>query len=184
MYQMIWISLTAAIVLYLLVLVWISGQVSGRPSTIDPLVRGILTALAVLIGVGSLLYHRRTQSQSYLRLLLSRDMQLRDIEERARKIIPQNKSDASSVPNGVSKLAVLTPFDRKRYALAADGFSTFVLNLALNEAVALFGFVIAILSRDLWPYLPFGLAAIGLNVYMRPRVNGLMERCELWRTPD
>lgn len=184
MYQLIWASLTAAVLLYLLVLVFISGQVSGMPSTIDPLLRGVLAVLGGLVGVSSLLHHSHTQSDSYLRRMMSRDMQPRDIEEKARKMTPRNRSDAASVADAVSKLALLTPFDRRRYALAADGFLPFVLNLALNEAVALFGFVIAILSRDLWSYLPFGITAIALNVYMRPRLEGLMERCESWRTAD
>jgi hypothetical protein len=184
MYQLLWVSLTAAIFLYLLVLVINSDQVSGTPSTIDPIVTGVLVSLGGLLGVGSLLYHSYMQSESYLQRMMSRDMQPRDIEEKAWKMTPQNKRDAASVAYAVSKLALLTPFDRRRYALAADGFLHFVLNLALNEAVALFGFVIAILSRDLWSYLPFGIAAIALNVYMRPRLEGLMERCESWRTAD
>lgn len=184
MYQTVWVGLTAAIVLYLLVLVLVSGQDSGAPSAIDPQVRSILTLLAVLLGAGTLLYHRRTQSESYLRRAMSRDMQPRDIEEKARKVTPQNKSDAVSDVSAASKLALLTPFDRRRFALAADGFLPFVLKLALNEAVALLGFVIALLSRELWSYLPFGTAAIALNVYMRPRLDSLMERCEAWRTTD
>jgi len=182
LYHLLWFSLTTAIVLYLMVLIIRSDSAALLPSAIDPLVRVILTVVAVLVGIGSLLYHRYTHSESYLRRMMSRDIQLHDIEEKARKLTAQAKSNSSTGSSAKASLAMLTAFDRQRYALAADGFVPFVLNLALNEAVALLGFVLAILSRDIWPYLPFAVAAMALNIYMLPRLDNLMERCEIWRT--
>jgi len=39
---------------------------------------------------------------------------------------------------------------------------------ALSEAVAVVGFVLAILTRNVWEFVPFGLASVALLVLHHP----------------
>lgn len=177
LYGTLWAALTSALLLYVVVLLLVTRDQPGPVNALDPMVRTALIFLGTGIGVGSFYYHKYVRSDAYLAPLVQRETQLKDVEDRARKIVVQAKTD----PSVISQLALLTAFDRKRYCLAADLFVPFVLNLALNESVALVGFVLALPSRDLWVYIPFAGTALLLNIYMRPDLLPLMERCEQWR---
>lgn len=177
LYGALWAVLTSTLFLYVVVLLLIARN---HPDTINapsPMVRNVLIFLAITAAAGSLYYRGHNRSTKYLSGLVRRDSQLKEAEDRALKLVVQAKTD----PKVISQLSLLTSFDRKRYCLAADLFLPFVLNLALNESVALLGFVLALPSRDIGVYIPFVGAGLLLNVYMRPNLNQLMERCEQWR---
>jgi membrane-anchored glycerophosphoryl diester phosphodiesterase (GDPDase) len=176
-FGMLWVSLTSALLLYVVVLILVARGQSGPVNDMDPRLRTALILLAIVAAVGSLYYRKHVRSDAYLAALIQRERDLNDVEDRARKMVAQAKTDTKII----SQLASLTSFDRKRYCLAAELFLPFVLNLSLNESVALVGFVVALLSRDVSVYIPFAGIALLLNIYMRPDLNHVMQRCEQWR---
>jgi hypothetical protein len=182
LYVVLWFALTAAIVLYLFVLFLTVRSISGSAATIEPIVQYLSVLISLVVGVISLLYWRHSRSDTRFQRLLARDIQLKDVQEKANKLVVQPKSKGSPDQKTLLQLSTLASFDRRRYAVAADLFLPFLLNLALNETVALCGFVLALLRRDLWQFLPFATAAILMNIYMLPKLENLMERCERWRT--
>jgi hypothetical protein len=53
-----------------------------------------------------------------------------------------------------------------------------IINLVLNEMVALLGFVLAFLSGEFMKIIPFGLASLLLNIWMFPRPESVIERSQ------
>jgi hypothetical protein len=177
LYWALWAALTSAILLYFAVILLVARNEPDPLNAIHPTVRTVLILLAIGSAVGSFFFRKHNRSDSYLGALLGRENRLKDAEDRARKLIVQAETD----PNLVSQLSLLITFDRKRYCLAADLFMPFVVNLALNETVAILGFALALPSRNVGIYIPFATVALLLNLYMRPDLSVLMERCEQWR---
>ena len=63
--------------------------------------------------------------------------------------------------------AAMDPAEETRNSLRRVPLA--VVNFALNEVVAIFGFVLALLERDFHRFLPFGAAALILSVIMYPK---------------
>jgi hypothetical protein len=177
LYWVLWSALTSALLLYCAVILLVARNEPDPMNAMDPTARTVLILLAIGLAFGSFFFRRHNRSDPYLRALLGRENQLKDAEDRARKLIAQARTD----PTLVSRLSLLIPFDRKRYCLAADLFLPFVLNLALNEMVAILGFVLALPSQNVGVCILFATVALLLNLHMRPDLSHLMERCEQWR---
>lgn len=73
----------------------------------------------------------------------------------ARLLLPK-----SDMPTSLARPPVI-PFQR--------WFSVIILRLALHEAIAIFGLVLTFLSGDAQEMLPFGAAALVLNLFALPR---------------
>ena len=76
----------------------------------------------------------------------------------------------------LQKIQSLTSAERKLLRLCGLFFASFIIRLSMNEAIAIYGVVLAFLSRSLIPMLPFAVAAIALNVACRPRIDPFLER--------
>jgi hypothetical protein len=69
----------------------------------------------------------------------------------------------------------LTPLEMKALGLSGMYFTTLVLSLAMNEAVALFGMLLTILEQRFEPVIPFAAAALALNLLVFPRFNQFVD---------
>ena len=74
----------------------------------------------------------------------------------------------------------LTPGDRRLVTLARHALRHQVVALALIEAIAVLGFLHALLSRDESAGLPFVAAAMALALLSFPRVREVVERGKAW----
>ena len=64
----------------------------------------------------------------------------------------------------------------KVVGLSGMYFTALILSLAMNEAVALFGMLLAILEQRVEPVIPFAAAALALNLLIFPRFNQFVNR--------
>ncbi len=169
----LWFALTNAIILYLVLAIFLSsGTLGGSPA--DPLLRNLFIFASVAIAIGSFIYWRHTHSDSYIKQILLREIGGEQLSAESRKWNVKAELD--------SKLMSLTTFDKQRFALVLALQIPLIINLALNESIAIFGLVGALLDKDFFFILPFVAAAIALNCVMFPRLDSLLERTERWRT--
>lgn len=74
----------------------------------------------------------------------------------------------------------LTPLEVKVVGLAGIYFTALLLSLAMNEAVAMLGMMLAILEQRAEAVIPFAAAALALNLLVFPRfhqfVDGVMSK--------
>src|SRR5262249_16831164 len=76
----------------------------------------------------------------------------------------------------LAKIKLLGPADFKTLALSGPYFTALLVSLALNEVVALYGFMLSLLEKRFETILPFVLAAIILNVIVYPRFDKFAEQ--------
>ena len=166
LWLVLWFAMTFSMVIYVLVAFLVSRQHS--PADLSS---GLLTAfggIAAVATLASLLIPRFLPSDDRLRSELNSDF---DPESLAR-----NPQTGSVNQDRLQKIALVAPYEQKFMVLPFLYFTPFILRLVINEAVAIFGLVLSILSHSLAPMLPFIAVAIILNLAAFPRLDPMIER--------
>lgn len=166
--RLLWTALTVSIAIYVAVawLVVAEGPLAGEA---PPAVALVLGAVALTTVVLSFLVPRLLLSDERLRALVadaSPDVERLAVDPRTQQVDPERQR----------RLAQLSPGERRLLPVAAAAQAPLVVRLALNEAVAIFGFVLALLTGDVAALLPFAAVALVLNVLAWPRLDPLLER--------
>lgn len=161
---------TAAIPIYGgVVLVTRSAHI-GVGSMIDTSVLLAIATAAAIIAVASVVHRRWCYSDAYLDRLLGSPMDVRRQATQPRT----GRVDQDLAAN----IDALAPHERRFVALFVALQTPLLINLALNELIALIGFVPAFLAQDLTMFLPFAVAAIVLNLCMWPAPDRLYARVQ------
>jgi hypothetical protein len=140
-----------------------------------PLVRTVPASLktycslaAVAVVVASVIYRRRALSTEHLSGLLQ---PVSNPEELAR-----DPRTGKVLEDFLRRIEVLSASERRFLALFVRFQTCLIISLALNQVVALLGFVACYLDRQPVAFLPFAVVATGLNVWVWPSVERLHER--------
>lgn len=72
----------------------------------------------------------------------------------------------------------LSPQERRLVSIAPAFFVPFLAQLALGEAIALFGVVLGCFSHSILPFLPFGGLSLALLLRVPPSLDPFFERAE------
>ena len=170
--KIIWFALTLSIPFYLAVAHF--RERAGDPGVIEmpPWMAPAFAAAAFAAAGFSLTYRRRALSDERLRA------RLRDLPELP--VPPEGQEVPPSLAAKMRAYRALAPPERRLLALAGSLIVPHVICLAANEAVAVFGFALAILLGRVEPALPFAVAALALNIQMYPRTEEVLLRLLGW----
>jgi hypothetical protein len=162
--RILWIALTATIVVYLAV----AYAVAGEPR---PLAPGLEMALAFAsMGVAAF-------SLATPRVLLSDERLDRYLaEEPSSSPLATRPRTGQVDPVLLARVERLPAAERRLLGLAQLFFVPFVVRLVLNESIAMLGLVIALVSSQPGRMLPYAGAAIVLNLLTSPSLDPLLER--------
>ncbi len=163
------VAYTAAIVIYGGVAVILAhaslGLAKGAAVLVLPLSIG-----AVVIAAVSVCYRSWVYSDANLDRLLTRPINMARLAKHPRTGRPDEAFAA--------EIAALPKHEQTFVKLFADLQTPLVVNLALNETVALIGLVLAVLQRNPPFLLPFATAGVVLNVWMWPTADRLYARLQ------
>lgn len=146
--KMLWATLTLSIVLYAGV-AYLAVPAASDASPADTL-RPALFVVAAGLAATSMLISRR------------------------RRTLPAPGTTASSATGAPDnpllrvRMENLPPEERRALSHVAAGFTTWILCLVMNEAIAILGLVLAFLAGRPDEVVPFAALAILLNLMMRP----------------
>ena len=162
--RILWLVLTLSMGLYVGV-AFVVAQAGGQGAGI-PFFAPALGAVAAATACVSIFAPRFLLSDERLRAAMA--------GEAARPAL--SLPFAPPAPERARLAEALGPEERRLLAVAELHFTPFVLQLALNEAIVIYGLVLALLERDFEAILPFAAAGVVLNVLARPRLGALVER--------
>jgi|GEM_PF-6011689 len=123
--------------------------------------------VAVIWTCASLYLRRFALSEERTRLLLSGKVDLNSLAGNPRR--------GRTVEERLTKLKALPPAEQRLMVVANAYLHVTLICSAMNEAVAILGFVIAITKAGPEMMLPFWLTALLLNVFMFPRLSRFVE---------
>jgi hypothetical protein len=168
--RVMWVYFTIAIVIYGGVLLLVRGADTGPGRTIEtPVMLGIAVAVAI-IAVASVLHRRWCYSDAYLDRLLGSPI---NVERLARQ--PRT---GGADEDFAAKIDSLAPHERRFVALFVALQTPLLINLTVNELIALIGFGAAFVAQDVTLFLPFAVAAIALNLFVWPTPERLYARVQ------
>jgi hypothetical protein len=167
--RIIWLAFTGAIAVY----IFITYVSFGWPaSSLDPLLSNPLTIPLTVVSFVTAIASR------WIPGLLLSDRQVRELLSRqpdpdALAAYPQiGRIDADRL----AKIKGLPPGEQRLLSLVGPSFVPFLVRLAANESIALYGLVLGFLSQSLLPVLPFAIVAIGFQLTVPPKLDSDLER--------
>ena len=167
--QVIWLAFIGAIVMYVCVAYLMFGARGsmGDLAPHNPLFAPFVI-VSLLSAAGSRWIPASLVSDHKLRAILKRDP---NPESLARN--PQTgKVDADRL----QKIKMLSPHEQRLFVAAGALFAPFVVQLAFNEAIALYGLVLSNVSRSFLPILPFAAVALALQLTVSPKLDSTLKR--------
>jgi hypothetical protein len=168
--RVMWAYFTAAIVIYGGVLLFIRGTHTGGGGTIDTPVLLAIGTVAAIIAVASVLHRRWCYSDAYLDRLLGSPIDVRRMARQPRT----GRVDEDLT----ARIDTLEPYERRFVALFVALQAPLLINLAVNEFIALIGFGAAFVAQDFTVFPPFAVAAIALNLRVWPGPDRLYARVQ------
>ncbi len=76
----------------------------------------------------------------------------------------------------LARIRTLAPDEQRLLALVPRFFTGFIVRLAFNESIALYGLVLASLSRNFVAMIPFAALSLVLNLAVSPKMDSDFER--------
>ncbi len=167
--RIIWLAFNAATIIYVLIAYMMFGS-GGSMAAIVP--ANPLAIPLIIIGALTALLSRRVSA------LIMPDRRLREIVARDPdpQSLARNQRTRRIDPNRLQKIRSLSPHEQRLLAVASALFTPFVVRMALNESIALYGLVLSFISQSFPPVLPFAAVALALNLTVSPKLEPDLER--------
>jgi len=157
--RMVWIALNVAIVLCAVV----ACLMFGVPSSLAGAFSHPLTLPLAAAAFAAAIAAQRIPSSLRARQRLAEAPDLRALE--------RNPTTGAPDESRTRALAALSQHERRLLAAAQASFVPFIVQLALQESIALFGLVLSILSASAAPVIPFATGALLLNLRVSPKLD-------------
>jgi hypothetical protein len=111
------------------------------------------------------------------RLLLS-DSRLRELLDRQPdpETLARDRRTGKVDKDRLARIKTLSPDEQRLLALVPAFFAGFIVRLAFNESIALYGLVLVFISRSFVPVLPFAVVSLALNLMVSPALDSELRR--------
>ncbi|HEY6301182.1 MAG TPA: hypothetical protein VIW95_16200 [Candidatus Binatus sp.] len=111
------------------------------------------------------------------RLLLS-DSRLRELLDRQPdpETLARDRRTGKVDKDRLARIKTLSPDEQRLLALVPAFFAGFIVRLAFNESIALYGLVLAFISRSFVALLPFAVVSLALNLMVSPALDSELQR--------
>jgi hypothetical protein len=165
--NILWFALTLTILLY----VGLAYFLNPEGQSAQPVENSLRLALYLIAGstaVLSLLLRSRSLSEGRIYDKLK--------EEVDPQALATNSETGEIDQERLKIIKSLTPLEMKAAGLSGMYFTTMLISLAMNEAVALFGMLLAVLERRPEPVIPFAVAGLALNLLIFPRFTQFIDK--------
>ncbi len=169
--RIIWFAITGTVIFYFAIVYAIVGKGnSSITSELSGTVEIAFYLISVLLALGSIAYFRRSSTDENIQKLVERDVDLESLT--------LGKDNKRSSPLPKEEMDKLNPFQKKIIVLMYELQKTTMINLILNETIAVLGFVLAFLTGNPSKIIPFAVASLVLSIWMYPRPYALINRAE------
>jgi hypothetical protein len=149
-HRVIWLAFIGAVPIYVVVAYLQPGRI--EQSVTHPMPTSFTISLVML----SLL-------APYMPRLLLPDSRLRQIIDQPQETLARDPRTGIVDEDRLTRIRTLSPDERRLFALVVAHFVPFLVRLAFNESIALFGLVLSLLSRSFVAVLPFAIVSLALN---------------------
>ena len=104
------------------------------------------------------------------------DARLRQLISQPPETFARDPRTGTVYEDRVAKIKTLSADEQSLFALVRISFSPFVVQLAFNESIALYGLVLAFTTRSFVAVLPFAVVSFALNLMVPSLLDSAMSR--------
>src|SRR6266436_7279175 len=144
--RIIWLAFLAAVVMYVGCAYALRSQIPGG---VGPALSHTLTIYLVILSLVAAVL------APYLPRLLLSDSRLREIIDQPPETTARDSRTDIVDEDRLTRIRTLSPDEQQLFALVPAYFVPFVVRLAFNESIALYGLVLALVSKSFAVILPF-----------------------------
>lgn len=165
--RVIWIAFLGTILLYVAVAYAFFGEagIGFNALGLSPLTI-VCVALAVAAAVLAPTMPR----------LIAPDSRLRQLINQTPEALATDPRTGAVFENRLAKIRMLSADERRLYALVNAGFVPFVVRLAFNESIALYGLVLAFTAKSFVALWPFAVVSFALNLMVPSLMDSALSR--------
>ena len=163
-------AFSASIIGYGAVLFMFINKGLKESSSMGSTMESYLYGVAVVIAIAALVYRQHLYSQKHLAKLYLKDISPEQLATNSQtKILNEARlSQIKSLPQSEYRFLVLV------HSMIPPN----IINLAINEAVALQGFALGFMLQEPNAIIPFALVSLALNASIWPRPETLYDRVQ------
>jgi len=167
--KVLWVAFTLSIAFLFCLSLFLPSIMQGNDTMLDAdLVNNILLIAAVVLAVFSLFLRKHFLSDSFISTKLNIEPDL--------NTLAMNLQTREVDEERLATLKNLGKHEQKVYSLIISSTKPLIIIFAINEAIMILGFVLAILTKDSNAAMPFAIAAIALNIINYPKHQKVMEQ--------
>ena len=170
--RVVWFALTASIWVYVGIVYYLQALDKEPTRTLDPMFAATFYVLSGAVAAASLVYRRWARSDSRFERILREN-----VDPNALAMNPKTRQPNISL---LRRLEALQDFEQRIFRLNMLYQTSMIVSLALNEVIALFGFVLGFVGRDMGTSIPFAVIATALNLVVFPRPESVTARVQRW----
>ncbi|MCG8334785.1 MAG: hypothetical protein MJE63_09730 [Proteobacteria bacterium] len=166
--RILWFALTGSILIYI-VLGYVAPVNSGsEPTELDPTFKNLLYIVGFLTAISSQLIKKFVFSDERVIARLSNDIKPSDLAINTQTNEVNEKE--------LQKLNELSEKELKIISLVPYYFTPFIIQMALYDAVTIFGLLLSFMSHNFVEILPFAIVSLFLCLTTYNGLNKLIEK--------
>ena len=104
------------------------------------------------------------------------DARMRQLISRPPEALARDPRTGAVNQDRLAKIKALAPDEQQLFALVSISFAPFIVRLAFNESIALYGLVLAFLAKSFVAVLPFAVVSFALNLMVPSLMDSAMSR--------
>jgi hypothetical protein len=165
--RVIWIAFLATVLGYVAVAYAFFGKsgsdveaLRANPLTIPLVVLSVVTALLAPI----------------MPRMIAPDWRLRQLISRPPEALARDPRTGAVYEERLAKIKMLSVDEQRLFALLNSSFVGFIVRLAFNESIALYGMVLAFTAKSFVAVLPFAIVSFVLNLMVPSLLDYAMSR--------
>ena len=165
--RVIWIAFLAAVPIYVCVAYTMIARsaIGVEPPPAIPLKIPLVILSLVLAALAP-----------YMPRLILPDSRLRQLIEQPPEVIARDPRTGRVDEEKLARIKTLSLDEKRLFAIVSYLFVGFIVRLAFNEAIALYGLVLAFMSRSFVAVLPFAVASLALNLMVPSLLDSALKR--------
>lgn len=166
---LVWLAFVAAIPTYVCVAYMQFGRSAPGVTPPRPMPLIFTISLVILSLLAAAL-------APYMPRLLLPDSRLRQLINQPPEAMAREPWTGVVFEDWLARIRTLSPDEQRLFAIFSNVFVGFIVRLAFNESIVLYGYVLAFLSRSFVLILPFAVASLALNFMVPSLLDTALKR--------
>lgn len=167
--RIIWGAFNGSILSYGVVLYVVAQKPASEPMADSAPLEQLFYVIALGVAIGAYFYRRHAFAPERLQKFLFGELSPQQFTPKPKVIDPKFAAQLEALPQNEQRLVHIA-----KYLLSRN-----IFGLAFHEIIAILGLILGFLSQNVLSFVPFAIATLGLNLFIFPRTERLLQQLQM-----